>query len=171
VQEQALVAIESITWTLACRGVHSHIGHVVQPSPTLLIEVRIIAKRPTVNEIVAQVADGTLDLALGLRSVRATRARREAPVVREAKKFEIAHQRPALQALQERLGGGVRIRVVDVADDPALARRYRVLSLPTTIVLRADKSVAAVNSGFAGVDMLERQLVDAGFRFPELASA
>lgn len=80
-------------------------------------------------------------------------------------------QRPALRSLQERLGGGLRIREVDVADDPVLTRKYRVLSLPTTIVLRADNSVAALNVGFAGPDTLERQLLDAGLREPELASA
>ena len=78
-------------------------------------------------------------------------------------------QRPALLSLQERLGGVLRMREIDVADDPALARKYRVLSLPTTIVLRADHSVAAVNTGFAGADTLERQLVDAGLRVAQLA--
>lgn len=78
-------------------------------------------------------------------------------------------QRPALRALQVRVGSGLRVREIDVADDPELARKYRVLSLPTTIVLRADNSVAAVNTGFAATDVLARQLVDAGLL--ELASA
>ena len=97
VQEQTLVAIESIARPLARRGVHPHIGDVVEPLPALLIEIRIIGKRPPVDEIVAEVAHGTLDLALGLRAVRPTRARREAPVVREAEKLEIAHERATLQ--------------------------------------------------------------------------
>lgn len=80
-------------------------------------------------------------------------------------------QRPALRTLQDRIGSTLRIREVDVADDPELARKYRVLSLPTTIVLHADNTVAAVNTGFAGVDVLARQLTDAGLRAPELASA
>ena len=79
-------------------------------------------------------------------------------------------QRPALRALQARLGGA-SIREVDVADEPQLARRYRVLSLPTTIVLRADQSVSVINVGFATADKLERQLEAAGLRERELAPA
>jgi hypothetical protein len=68
-----------------------------EPLSTLLIEVRIIGKRPPVDEVVAEVAHGTLDLALGLGAIGPTRARREAPVVREAEKLEIADQRATLQ--------------------------------------------------------------------------
>lgn len=77
-------------------------------------------------------------------------------------------QRPALLSLSDRLGRGVSIREVDVADDPELTRRYRVLTLPTTIVLRPDNTVAAINAGFAGTDTLQRQLVDAGLTVPGL---
>jgi hypothetical protein len=80
-------------------------------------------------------------------------------------------QRPALLALEQRLGPSLRVREIDVADDPALARKYRVLSLPTTIVLRADHSIASVNTGFTAADVLERQLVDAGLQLPQLAGA
>ena len=76
---------------------HPHIGDVVEPVPSLLIEIGVIEERAAVDEIVAQVADGPLDFALGLRAIRATRARREAPVMREAEKLEIAHERAALQ--------------------------------------------------------------------------
>ena len=80
-------------------------------------------------------------------------------------------QRPALSTLDARLAGTAPIREVDVADEPELARRYRVLSLPTTIVLRADQSVADINVGFAGADKLERQLVAAGLVTEALATA
>jgi hypothetical protein len=93
VQEQTLVSIEAIAWPLVRRGVHPDIGHVVKPSPTLLIQIRISAKRPAVDEIVTEVADGTLDFTLGLGAVWAAGARREAPVVREAEKLEITHER------------------------------------------------------------------------------
>ena len=96
-QQQALVAIESVARPLARRPVHPHIGDVVEPLASLLIEIRVIGKRPTVDEIVAQVAHRTLDFALGLRAIGSTRARREAPVMREAEKLEIAHERAALQ--------------------------------------------------------------------------
>ena len=76
---------------------HPHIGHVVEPVASLLIEIPIIRKRPAVGEIVSEIAHGTLDFALGLRAVRPTGARREAPVVREAEKLEIAHERATLE--------------------------------------------------------------------------
>ena len=79
-------------------------------------------------------------------------------------------QRPALASLSERVGRAVSIREVDVADDPALARRYRVLTLPTTVVLRPDHTIAAINAGFAPADTLRRQLVDAGLSLPEAAA-
>ena len=44
---------------------HPHIGDFVEPLATLLIEIRIIGKRPSVDEIVAEIADGPLDFALG----------------------------------------------------------------------------------------------------------
>lgn len=42
-QQEALVAISAMARSLACLGVYPHIGHFVEPSPTLLIEIRIIA--------------------------------------------------------------------------------------------------------------------------------
>ncbi|MBV8193966.1 MAG: thioredoxin family protein [Candidatus Dormibacteraeota bacterium] len=80
-------------------------------------------------------------------------------------------QRPALRRLEELLDGLVPIHEVDVADEPELARRYRVLSLPTTIVLRDDQSVAAINVGFATAETLQSQLDAAGLRTRELATA
>jgi hypothetical protein len=77
--------------------VHPHIGDLVEPVAALLIEIGIIGKRPAVDEIVAEIAHGTLDFALGLRAVRPTRTRRDAPVMREAEKLEIAHERATLQ--------------------------------------------------------------------------
>lgn len=80
-------------------------------------------------------------------------------------------QRPALLSLADRLGGAVSIREIDVADDPTLTRRYRVLTLPTTIVLRPDSTVAAINTGFAPADRLQRQLFEAGLSIPEAGIA
>ena len=96
-QEQTLVAIESVARPLARRGVHPHIGDVVEPLASLLIEIGIIGKRAAVGEIVAEIAYGTLDFAFGLCAIRPTRARREAPVMRDAEKLEIAHECATLQ--------------------------------------------------------------------------
>ena len=71
-------------------------------------------------------------------------------------------QKPALRALAVGLPSGVEIREVDIAEEPALARQYRVMSLPTTIVLDAAGQITDINVGFANVDTLRRQLVDAG---------
>jgi len=71
-------------------------------------------------------------------------------------------QRPALRTLAAGLGDGIEIREVDVAVEPELARRYRVMSLPTTIVLDGHGQVTDINVGFATGETLRRQLVDAG---------
>jgi thioredoxin-like negative regulator of GroEL len=73
-------------------------------------------------------------------------------------------QTPALARLADDLGGSAVIQEVDVADKPDLARRYRVMSLPTTVVLAADGTVAAVNVGFASADRIREQLTAAGLR-------
>jgi thioredoxin-like negative regulator of GroEL len=71
-------------------------------------------------------------------------------------------QKPALRTLAAGLAEAVEIREIDIAVEPALARHYRVMSLPTTIVLDASGQVTDINVGFASAETLRRQLVDAG---------
>jgi thioredoxin-like negative regulator of GroEL len=71
-------------------------------------------------------------------------------------------QRPALERLAPELRGRVAVREVDVAAEPTLAQRFRVMSLPTTVVLDAEGRARAVNAGFAPAPKLQRQLVEAG---------
>jgi thioredoxin-like negative regulator of GroEL len=71
-------------------------------------------------------------------------------------------QRPALDRLAPALDGLVEVREVDVAAEPALARRFKVMSLPTTVVVDAEGRARAVNAGFAPALVLQRQLVEAG---------
>lgn len=71
-------------------------------------------------------------------------------------------QKPALNTLSTGIGAGIEIREVDIAVEPDLARRYRVMSLPTTIVLDGAGQITEINVGFASPDTLRRQLVDAG---------
>lgn len=71
-------------------------------------------------------------------------------------------QRPTLDRLTMSLQGRVVVREVDVAAEPALAQRYKVMSLPTTVVLDADGRARAVNSGFAPAPLLARQLAEVG---------
>jgi thioredoxin-like negative regulator of GroEL len=71
-------------------------------------------------------------------------------------------QRPALDRLAPAVDGRVEVREIDVAVEPALAQQFRVMSLPTTVVIDTDGRARAVNAGFAPAPVLERQLVEAG---------
>ena len=66
-------------------------------------------------------------------------------------------QRPALRRLGE-LVTDLRVHEVDVAANPALARRYRVMTLPTTIVLDGSGRTVALNVGFASETVLRDQV-------------
>lgn len=44
---------------------HLHVGDGVEPALSLLIEIGVVNERPSVDEIVPEVADRTLDFALG----------------------------------------------------------------------------------------------------------
>jgi hypothetical protein len=66
------------------------------------------------------------------------------------------HQEPALARLD-----GVRIDKVDAIEDRALADRFHVYTLPTTVVMGADGRALHVNYGYAAATKLERQLAEA----------
>ena len=66
------------------------------------------------------------------------------------------HQEPALARL-----GEVRIDKVDAVENRALADRFHVYTLPTTVVMAADGSALHVNYGYAPAPRLERQLAEA----------
>jgi thiol-disulfide isomerase/thioredoxin len=66
------------------------------------------------------------------------------------------HQEPALARL-----GEVRIDKVDAVEDRALADRFHVYTLPTTVVMAADGHALHVNYGYAPAPRLERQLAEA----------
>ena len=67
-------------------------------------------------------------------------------------------QKPALERLKAERNGTLRVIELDAAREPDLARRFAVLSLPTTVVLAPDGRVGAVNYGFAPRDQLDAQL-------------
>ena len=66
------------------------------------------------------------------------------------------HQEPALSRL-----GAVRIDKVDAVAERALADRFHVYTLPTTVVMAADGRALHVNYGYAPAPKLERQLAEA----------
>ncbi len=68
-------------------------------------------------------------------------------------------QRPALAALEERFPKELRIVHVDAADRPDVARAFRVMTVPATVVLDARGAVVAANQGFATTERLAEQVV------------
>lgn len=69
-------------------------------------------------------------------------------------------QRPALRRLRD-LMGDVTIHEVDVAVEPQTARSYRVMTLPTTVVLDREGRTTAINTGFATETVLRDQVTTA----------
>ena len=66
------------------------------------------------------------------------------------------HQEPALAKL-----GAVRVDKVDAIAERALADRFHVYTLPTTVVMSPEGRALHVNYGYATAPKLERQLAEA----------
>ncbi|MFN2462506.1 MAG: TlpA family protein disulfide reductase [Candidatus Dormibacteria bacterium] len=71
-------------------------------------------------------------------------------------------QKPALDRLRDAGPRGLRVVELDAARQGALVKRFGVLSLPSTVVLGRDGTVAAVNYGFAPEHQLAAQLASTG---------
>lgn len=67
-------------------------------------------------------------------------------------------QTPIVESLRARLGESIAVQTYDVSTRPEIAARYRVLTLPTTVVLDAQGGVRAINYGVTGQSKLEAQL-------------
>ena len=67
-------------------------------------------------------------------------------------------QAPALRRLLEARTGEVTVLNVDAPNEPELAKRYQVLTVPTTVVLDAAGQAQAVNFGFAPTERLLKQV-------------
>ena len=67
-------------------------------------------------------------------------------------------QRPALSRLQERLGECLQVIEVNAYDQPDLAKRWGVLSVPTTFILDSHGEPRHVNYGVTTTDTLLDQL-------------
>lgn len=70
-------------------------------------------------------------------------------------------QEPALRRVAERLGPAVAIETVDATEHPDLAARYRVMTLPATVVFDDAGHPAAVNYGYAAAEKLLTQVTAA----------
>ena len=66
-------------------------------------------------------------------------------------------QAPILEQLDSELGGSVKIGKVDVDEEPELARRFGVMSIPTLIAFRDGKAIAQ-NVGVTDANGLKRLL-------------
>jgi thiol-disulfide isomerase/thioredoxin len=69
-----------------------------------------------------------------------------------------AAQAPALRALAERLSGKVQVIEVDAIGEKAVAKKWSVLSVPTTFVLDGTGRPRHVNHGFASTEKLIGQI-------------
>ncbi|MBE7550675.1 MAG: thioredoxin family protein [Anaerolineales bacterium] len=67
-------------------------------------------------------------------------------------------QQPVVDSLAAKFGESLAVRRYDVTEHPALASRYKVLTLPTTVVLNGQGYVAHINYGVASQAKLEAQL-------------
>ena len=72
-------------------------------------------------------------------------------------------QKPALVQLERQTEGAVRVLEVDAAERPEVARRFGVLTVPSTAVLDASGRVTALNNGFAPTSRLAEQV---GLKIP-----
>lgn len=67
-------------------------------------------------------------------------------------------QKPALVQLESRSEGAVRVLEVDAAERPEVARRFGILTVPSTAVLDPSGRVTALNNGFAPASRLAEQI-------------
>ena len=67
-------------------------------------------------------------------------------------------QIPALQRVLDARGSKVSVAEVDAPNSPDLTQRFRVLTLPSTVVMDAKGRAHAVNYGFANTQRLLEQV-------------
>lgn len=66
-------------------------------------------------------------------------------------------QLPIVNRLMTDWSDRIEVRVIDVTEQPEVAQQYGVWSLPTSIVLKADRAVVAINQGVAHEHKLREQ--------------
>ncbi|HEY2980594.1 MAG TPA: thioredoxin family protein [Anaerolineales bacterium] len=67
-------------------------------------------------------------------------------------------QWPAIEIVRDQLGERLQVVEIDAAERPELARRWGVMSVPTTFVLDARGKARYVNNGIARADKLLKQI-------------
>jgi thioredoxin 1 len=66
-------------------------------------------------------------------------------------------QLPIVNRLMAEWSDKIEMRVIDVTEQSEVAQQYGVWSLPTTIVLKTDRNVVAINQGVASEKKLREQ--------------
>ena len=69
-------------------------------------------------------------------------------------------QLPVVERLAAEFGDSIAVNRVNVAERPDLARQYKVLTLPTTVIIDAQGRVRHINYGLAKQSKLEAQLYE-----------
>jgi thiol-disulfide isomerase/thioredoxin len=69
-------------------------------------------------------------------------------------------QRPALQRLKDQAGEKLQVVEIDASQQPEMANRWGVLSVPTTFIIDAKGDPRHVNHGVAPYEKLQKQLKD-----------
>ena len=67
-------------------------------------------------------------------------------------------QTPALERLRQSWGESVHIRKLDAIEYDHLARRFGIMTVPSTVVLDRQRRLVAINHGLADTTRLDRQL-------------
>ncbi|MDH3675086.1 MAG: thioredoxin family protein [Anaerolineae bacterium] len=70
-----------------------------------------------------------------------------------------AQQSPIVAQVAAKFGDSIAVKQVDVSERPDLASQYKVLTLPTTVVLDSQGQVTHINYGVAHQSKLEAQLL------------
>lgn len=67
-------------------------------------------------------------------------------------------QQPALRQLQTLLGEEIEVVEIDAPSSPELTRRYRILTVPSTVILDHAGEAREINYGFANMRKLREQV-------------
>ena len=67
-------------------------------------------------------------------------------------------QSRGIEALEQALGKSVEVIRIDAAEQPELAKKYGVMTAPSTFIVDARGQVQAINAGFVGIEKLYSQL-------------
>lgn len=67
-------------------------------------------------------------------------------------------QQPALRQLQTLLGEEIEVVEIDAPSSPELTKRYRILTVPSTVILDHAGEAREINYGFANMRKLREQV-------------